>query len=735
MGRLEMGRCNAIVAWLVFVISMLASSVVLAAEIDVWHSYRGAEEKALAELVTRWNDAHPDEPARLLAVPHEAYANKLTSAIPRGQGPDLFIFAHERIGDWAESGIIAPLDDHLDAAEQDAFLPVTLDALRYEEKLYGVPLAFKTVALFYNKDLVDSPPKTTDELVALAEKHRDEKAGSFGLAYQADSFYFHAGWFFGFGGKIFNDDGTARLDRPENANSLAFVAELRERGLIPEEPTGALVGELFNDGKAAAVIQGPWFLGEIDASVDYAVAPLPTVSETGLPARPFLTVEAAILSAEASNKDGALAFARFLSSPDGAKFRLQEGQQLVANQAVYADESVELPPELRAFQEQSKQAKPMPNQPLMRAVWEPAALAMRSVLRGSLGPEGALKKAQQRFEVVTRAPPGRKNPFPYLIGLVVLLAAALGWLWLGLKRQGGMAALRQKKHAYLYLLPGGLALVLLVLVPFVVGTAVAFFSHRGGEFTFVGLSNFVSIIFSEDYPVTDPLSFYFTLGVTVMWTAINVLFHVSIGLALAMLLRNKWLKLKGVYRVLLIVPWAVPSYITALIWKGMFHSQFGAINGILESVGLEPVPWFSGFWTAFAANVTTNTWLGFPFMMVVCLGALQAVPKDIEEAAMMDGANAWTRFWRVILPQIKPALVPAVVLGSVWTFNMFNIIYLVSGGEPDGSTEILISEAYKWAFSRQEQYGYAAAYATLIFLALIAYSALTQKLTSGEDES
>jgi arabinogalactan oligomer/maltooligosaccharide transport system permease protein len=720
---------------MVFAVAMVATVTAYADDIDVWHSYRGAEQQALNELVTTWNDDHPDEQVRLLAVPHDAYANKLTSAVPRGHGPDLFIFAHERIGDWAESGIIAPVEDELSQRERAAFLPVTLDALRYDDKLYGVPLSFKTVALFYNKELVDQPPKTTDELVELAKRHTDAQAGTFGLAYQADSFYTHAGWFFGFGGEIFNDDGTVTLDRPENAKSLAFVDNLRRQNLLPEEPTGALIGELFNKGKAAMVIQGPWFLGEVDDAVDYAVAPLPTVSQTGLPATPFLTVEAALVSAEAKNPDGALRFARYLSSAKSAKFRLERGQQLVANEAVYDDPTVELPQALRAFREQSKRARPMPNQPIMRAVWEPAALAMRTVMRGSLTPEEALVKAQTRFEVITRPPPDQKNPLPYIIGFIVLLSAALGWLWLRLRRQGGLAAIRKKKHAYLYLVPGGVALLLLVLVPFLVGTAVAFFSHRGGEFTFVGLSNFISIIFSQDYALSDPLSFYFTLAVTVMWTAINVFFHVTFGLALAMLLRNPWLQLKGIYRVLLIVPWAVPSYITALIWKGMFHSQFGAINAILNSVGLEPIPWFSGFWTAFAANVTTNTWLGFPFMMVVCLGALQAVPKDLEEAAMMDGAGSWTRFWRIILPQIKPALVPAVVLGSVWTFNMFNIIYLVSGGEPDGSTEILISEAYKWAFSRQEQYGYAAAYATLIFLALIAYSVLTARVTgSAEDE-
>lgn len=222
------------------------------------------------------------------------------------------------------------------------------------------------------------------------------------------------------------------------------------------------------------------------------------------------------------------------------------------------------------------------------------------------------------------------------------------------------------------------------------------------------------------------MSIYFTFVVTVLWTITNVALHVGIGMALALLLREPWLKLKGIYRVLLIVPWAMPNYITALIWRGMFDHNFGAINNLLTTLGLQRVEWFNEFLTSFAANLTTNTWLGFPFMMVVTLGALQAIPRDLEDAAAVDGASAWQRFRNVTFPLLKPALMPSVVLGSIWTFNAFNIIYLVSKGSPDGSTEILVTEAYKWAFERQYQYGYAAAYAMLVFVILVLYSKLTQ---------
>jgi arabinogalactan oligomer/maltooligosaccharide transport system permease protein len=187
--------------------------------------------------------------------------------------------------------------------------------------------------------------------------------------------------------------------------------------------------------------------------------------------------------------------------------------------------------------------------------------------------------------------------------------------------------------------------------------------------------------------------------------------------------------MRGLWRALLILPWAIPNYITALIWKTMFHVQYGAVNALL-GFGGEPVEldWFGSFSTAFSANLITNTWLGFPFMMVVTLGALQAIPRELEEAAEVDGASWWMRFRHVVWPLLKPALLPAIILGSVWTFNMFNVVYLVSNGGPMGGTEILISDAYQWAFSGGNYYGYAAAYAVLIFVVLILYSRFANRI-------
>ncbi|MBK9032005.1 MAG: sugar ABC transporter permease [Myxococcales bacterium] len=277
-------------------------------------------------------------------------------------------------------------------------------------------------------------------------------------------------------------------------------------------------------------------------------------------------------------------------------------------------------------------------------------------------------------------------------------------------------------------------MIVLVVVPFAVGLTLGFYDHHHGRWTFVGLANFKRILSGDGHSLSDPLNFWFILGVTLAWTFVNVLLHVTFGTLFALILRQPWLRAKGAWRVLLIVPWAVPNYITALIWKGMFAGEYGAINSILSGLGLDRVSWFSSWATAFSANVATNTWLGFPFMMVVALGALESIPKELEEAAEVDGASSWQRFREITLPHLKPALGPAIVLGSIWTFNMFNVIELVSGGKPGGSTDILVTDAYRWAFERGEQYGMAAALGTIIFLLLRAWTLIGRGLTKGDED-
>jgi len=295
------------------------------------------------------------------------------------------------------------------------------------------------------------------------------------------------------------------------------------------------------------------------------------------------------------------------------------------------------------------------------------------------------------------------------------------------------AALGKNRTALSFLAPAAIAMFVLVAAPFVIGILLGFYDHHHGTWTFVGLSNFTEILSGGGRSLDDPLNFWFILGVTVLWTLANVALHVTIGVALALLLSRKWIAGRGIWRMLLILPWAIPNYITALIWHGMFQGEYGAINSLLHAAGLSDVSWFSSWATAFSANVITNTWLGFPFMMVVALGALETIPRELYEAASVDGASKWQRFRHITLPHLRPALGPAVALGSIWTFNMFNIIFLVSGGNPGNSTNILVTDAYRWAFERGERYGMAAAEATIIFLILLLWTVFGNRIARNRE--
>lgn len=306
-------------------------------------------------------------------------------------------------------------------------------------------------------------------------------------------------------------------------------------------------------------------------------------------------------------------------------------------------------------------------------------------------------------------------------------------------------ALSHHRRAYAYALPAMVAMLVLVYFPFFYGIVLSFTNaniyNTDQPLTeiWVGLDNFGEILGDFDLveqtpegPVIDYTSFYWTLGFTVVWTVANVSIGVSVGLLLALILHRKGFALKPIYRVILILPWAMPNYITSLIWGGMFHSQFGVINQVIQILGGDPVSWFDSPGTAFVTVLSTNGWLSFPFMMVISLGALQSIPADLYEAARVDGASGWQQLRSITLPSLKPALVPAVILSVIWTFNMFNIIYLVSGGQPGGSTEILITDAYKIAFE-QYRYGYAAAYSTVIFLILFAYGVWQNRVTRATE--
>ena len=386
------------VAGLCAAAALVPADASAATELVVWHAYRGNEKAAFEKVVGSYNASQSGVVVKTLAVPYDAYADKITASIPRGRGPDVFIFAQDRLGGWVEGGqTVESIDFYLEDETVDSLVPNMMDAMTYRDTVYGLPFNYKSIAMIYNTDLVKSPPQTTGELVRIAKQHTDKSTGRFGLAYEYSNYFYHAALMNAFGGQVFGAGATPKIDDPANVKAIDLMMNwFQQDGILPADPSSALISSLFNDGKAAIVFNGPWFVGEIGTGVNYAIAPLPKVDEAGgKPMAPWLTVEGIYVSAGSSHKEEAYDFAKFLISEEAALVMALEGRQLPTNKAVYSNSKVAADPVLSAYRKQLETAVPMPNYAEMTLMWSPVTTAMNKIVKGSASPEVALKEAQQ----------------------------------------------------------------------------------------------------------------------------------------------------------------------------------------------------------------------------------------------------------------------------------------------------------------------------------------------------
>jgi ABC-type sugar transport system permease subunit len=347
--------------------------------------------------------------------------------------------------------------------------------------------------------------------------------------------------------------------------------------------------------------------------------------------------------------------------------------------------------------------------------------------------------------------------------------------------------------------------------------------------TFIGLRNYIDIVGGHLEAVLSGFDFWRILLFNLIWTFVNLVFHVTIGVAIAVLLNQKGFKFKRFYRALYIIPWAMPGLVTAMIWNNMFDQQSGGINQVLKLLGftgntgwliqvdpplslippyiripgwanpylflfilvlliiipyfikwvrnhwlpftigwlaalelffvfgltpllnsfgshpaVDSVPIFTGLGAvlplSFYAALITNIWLGWPFMMVVASGALQSIPSDYYEAAQVDGATSWQSFWNITVPMIRPAMVPAIIIGMTMTFNQFNVLYFTTGGGPLHGTEILVTEAYRLVnqttifiqgIGSARPFGVAASFAFIVFGILVTITLITNRISKA----
>ncbi len=292
-----------------------------------------------------------------------------------------------------------------------------------------------------------------------------------------------------------------------------------------------------------------------------------------------------------------------------------------------------------------------------------------------------------------------------------------------------MSMHRQKKRtlrAYLVSTPCLLLIGLIVIFPILYTGYISFTNmntYHWFQFDFIGLKNYGRALFMFDS------GFLQALLNTVLWTAVNMALQLAIAFVIANFLNIRWLRLRRFYKTVLMFPWAMPGYVSILLWKtGMFNSQFGLLNQWLEHLGMATVRWLSNDVSAFLCCTAVNLWLALPFMIMIMDGGLQSIDRSYYESAVLDGAGPVRQAVAITLPCLKPIIGPAVVITVFTTFKQFDVIYLLTqqvGAQTGARIHTIITYTYENAFITNN-YGYSSAISILIFLMLILFAQATR---------
>ncbi len=290
--------------------------------------------------------------------------------------------------------------------------------------------------------------------------------------------------------------------------------------------------------------------------------------------------------------------------------------------------------------------------------------------------------------------------------------------------------MKKKKHTFWYYLcsaPSLLLILLIVVFPIIYTAYISFTNmnvYHWFNFDFAGLKNYAEALLVFDS------GFLAALVRTIVWTVISMVLQLVIAFVIASLLNISDFKGRRVYKTILMIPWAIPGYVSILLWKtGIFNSQFGLLNQWMEKLGMHAVRWLANDVSAFICCTLVNLWLALPFMIMIMDGAMQAVDKSYYESALMDGATWIERSVHITIPEIKGIIAPSVMITIYTTFKQFDVVYLLtqqSGAKTGADIHTVLTYAHENAFITNN-YGYSSAVSIIIFIVLIVFSLVTSR--------
>ena len=691
--------------------------------------------------------------------PGRQYEEKILSGLAADESPDVFLLDSKLIPTFTNKKILLDLEPFIHSLNIDTshWFPNALAIGRRSGKLYAFPKGFTPLMVFYNKRLLRAATLpfptgkwTWDDYLTYATKltidsNEDGIPEQYGTAFTNYYFYWIP-WIWTRGGDVLDSLGrfsSVYLNSPNTEAALDYLISLRrDYKVAPEvgswiqaEKTGSNYA-LFANGKIAMIVDGHWRMPKFtkyiqNGTLDIGVAPLPSYSDGR---RVNVMYESGwCVPINARHPTESVLLAAFMSGEYASRIRSRNRLEIPANITVAAEMVLH---DSTGMEKAFVDEIPYCRQPWGSVIERFSEIewilqdAVDEVMLNRLPIHETMTKYASRIDKeLAEVRANEKYSFKpikehsEILGFLVTVASIVfcGSILLYLKSK--RSDRRITGIAFAFLTPSLIHLIVFVFTPIAFAAYLSF--HRWDivvpDKPFVGLDNFREIM--------NDWGFLNALKNTFIYTA-NVPLGMTVSLGVALMMHRKMTGSR-LFRTLYFLP-SVTSFVAiALVWMWIYHPTFGAANFLLNVIGLPPLQWLNAQSTAMASLIIFSIWLGLGYQMVIFLAGLQGIPEDLYEAARIDGANDWQRFWKITLPLLKPTTFFILVTSFISSFQVFTSIYVMTAGGPVQSTDVIVYHIYQGAWE-QLRMGYAAAMSWILFLIIMLATWLQFRLMGKE---
>ncbi|MCX6135657.1 MAG: extracellular solute-binding protein [Ignavibacteriales bacterium] len=693
--------------------------------------------------------------------PGRQYEEKILTALAADDPSDVFLLDSKLIPTFTNKKILLDLNPFVQQLRIDTarWYPNVLAIARKGEALFAFPKGFTPLMVYFNKDIFDganlpypASSWTWNEYLALARKTTvdfdgDGTPDQYGTSF-TNYFYFWIPWVWRTGGDVIDPSGTTAsgyLNSPATESALSYLIDLRTvhkvapntGSWIQSEKTGMNV-QLFMNGKIAMMVDGHWRLPRILRQIEHGTLRVGVVPMPNYPGGHSVNVmyeSGWCVPVSSKHPREAAILAAFMAGEKANRIRASKQLEIpsvrnVAEEVVAAD--------LLGLERPFANEIPLCRQPwgsiierFSEVEWTLQDAVDEVMVNGkpihetmtryaaTIDAQLANIRKHQAFEFK----PIREHSdiLRFLIVVTFIVFSACGAMYL--KSRGHTRA--STRTALGFLAPSLLHLTVFIFTP--IAFAAYLSLHRWDvvvpDKPFVGLENFREL--------ASDTTFWNALKNTALYT-LNVPIAMAISLVVALMM-NKRLKGVAFLRALYFLP-SVTSFVAiALVWMWIYHPTFGVANFVLGFLGLGPVQWLNSSSTAMVSVIIFSVWLSLGYQMVVFLAGLQGIPEEFHDAARIDGANSWQRFWRITLPLLKPTTFFILVTSIIASFQVFTSIYVMTGGGPVGSTDVIVYHIYQSAWEELRM-GYASAMSWVLFLIIMIATWIQFKILGREAE-